>query len=164
MVVISLVFNHTPRPGPQAVFAQAGRTAMAMLSASGISGIALRGTSDLAIGERKIMGSAIYQGGSQLFYHAVLNVAQDPAILDRYLTHPRREPAYRQGRSHSDFVTSLLHEGYDRPLPDLIDLLATAFRGFDRGLSGNPGQGKGGGFPIFLKNKKKEIAEPFFFG
>ena len=48
-----------------------------------------------------------------LIYHAVLNVSEDPGLFEKYLRHPGREPGYRTGRSHSEFVTSLKAEGYD---------------------------------------------------
>jgi len=31
----------------------------------------------------------------------------DLMLMDRYLKHPPREPAYRQGRSHLDFVMNM---------------------------------------------------------
>ncbi|MCK7539718.1 MAG: hypothetical protein MZV63_56820 [Marinilabiliales bacterium] len=44
---------------------------------------------------------------ARLVYHAVLNLGEGTDVFERYLRHPRREPDYRQGRLHSEFVTSL---------------------------------------------------------
>jgi lipoate-protein ligase A len=55
-----------------------------------------------------------------LIYQAVLNVSEDPILFEKYLRHPRREPDYRSGRSHSEFVTSLKAEGYNFAPGELI--------------------------------------------
>jgi len=80
---------------------------IAGLAAAGIPSLGFRGISDVAIGEKKILGSAIYQNKYNVFYHAVLNVAGDVQLFNRYLQHPKREPDYRQGRTHEAFVTSI---------------------------------------------------------
>lgn len=72
-----------------------------------------RGISDLVLNGKKILGCAIYRKTGMLLYHAVLNIAEDPANIGKYLLHPGREPDYRKGRSHEEFVTSLYLEGYD---------------------------------------------------
>ena len=47
-----------------------------------------------------------------MLYHAVLNRAESTDTIERYLKHPLREPDYRHGRNHGDFVTSLAAMGY----------------------------------------------------
>lgn len=47
-----------------------------------------------------------------VFYHAVLNIGETPEFIGRYLKHPAREPDYRIGRKHEDFVTSVRLAGY----------------------------------------------------
>jgi lipoate-protein ligase A len=39
-------------------------------------------------------------------------VAEAPEFIGRYLKHPSREPDYRAGRKHEEFVTSLAAAGY----------------------------------------------------
>lgn len=85
---------------------------IATLEAQGITGVNLRGISDLAIGNQKILGCSIYRRPHLLFYHAVLNVAEEPELIAKYLLPPARQPEYRLNRSHSEFVTSLLKQGY----------------------------------------------------
>ncbi len=76
----------------------------------GVNGSNQRGISDICIGDRKISGSSMYRSKALLFYTASLMVANDVTLLDRYLKHPPKEPDYRQGRPHRDFVTTLAAE------------------------------------------------------
>ena len=82
------------------------------LAEMGVSGLGARGISDITIGNQKILGSSMRKVGDKLVYHAVLNIAEDPVLFSRYLLHPQREPDYRSGRSHHEFVTSLAAKGY----------------------------------------------------
>lgn len=100
------------------------------LSELGVADLGLNGISDITIGNRKILGSAMHNTHGSLIYHAVLNVSQDPGLFEKYLLHPRREHCYRSGRIHSDFVTSLKAEGYDLPVDDLIKAIEIKLSGF----------------------------------
>lgn len=82
------------------------------LKTLGIENLKYRGISDIAIGDRKILGSSIYRKRKAVFYHAVLNVSEPIETIERYIKHPTKEPDYRKGRTHTDFVTSLYNEGY----------------------------------------------------
>ncbi|HKK67541.1 MAG TPA: hypothetical protein VJ946_04990 [Bacteroidales bacterium] len=88
------------------------RIIQALESWPGIKGIHQRGISDLSVDNIKIAGSAIYRSREHLFYHMVLNIHEDINLIDRYLLHPEREPDYRKGRRHSEFVTNLHTLGY----------------------------------------------------
>jgi len=79
----------------------------------GVRDLGSKGISDITIGNRKILGSSMRNTHGCLIYHAVLNVSEDPDLFEKYLRHPKREPDYRTGRSHAEFVTSLKAEGYD---------------------------------------------------
>jgi lipoate---protein ligase len=81
------------------------------LEGLGVVGVETRGISDLAIRERKILGSSIYRSRHILFYQASLLVDLDTGIFGRYLRYPSRVPDYRQGRSHEEFCTTLIAEG-----------------------------------------------------
>lgn len=72
-----------------------------------VPGLSHRGISDIALGQKKIAGTALYRNRELVFYHAVINVAGDVELMSRYLLQPPREPDYRAGRSHKEFVTSL---------------------------------------------------------
>jgi len=77
------------------------------LGSLGFSGIAPAGICDLAIGGRKIAGACLHRCRELLYYSVSLLVDADIGRLPRYLRHPPREPEYRRGRSHAEFVTSL---------------------------------------------------------
>ena len=82
------------------------------LSKLGIKQLGNKGISDISIGAKKILGSSIYRKHHTLFYHAVLNISEPIENISLYLKHPKKEPDYRLGRDHEEFVTSLHKEGY----------------------------------------------------
>jgi lipoate-protein ligase A len=90
------------------------------LKSLGVKDLGLKGISDIAIGDRKILGSSMANHRNRLVYHSVINVEEDPSLFERYLRHPHREPGYRSGRSHSEFVTSLRKEGYSFKPDEII--------------------------------------------
>ena len=104
-------------------FSMVNSEVMEGLADMGVTGLGSKGISDITIGNRKILGSSMRKVGSKLVYHAVLNVSQDPLLFGRYLCHPRREPDYRAGRRHDEFVTSIANEGYNIKPADLMSML-----------------------------------------
>jgi lipoate-protein ligase A len=87
-----------------------------------------RGISDLAIGERKILGTSLYRRRLLLFYQGSLLVSNDLSLFDRYLRHPSRVPDYRGGRSHRDFCTTLTAEGCALSVPRVLGSLERVVR------------------------------------
>jgi lipoate-protein ligase A len=79
-----------------------------------------RGISDIAIGEKKIVGSSIFRRRQYLLYQASLLVETDMELMSRLLKHPPRQPDYRRGRDHRRFVTSLREAGITIPLTEMI--------------------------------------------
>ncbi len=77
------------------------------LASAGVPGVLKRGVSDLALGDLKIGGSCIYRSRGLLYYSTTLLVDPDLALIERYLKHPPREPDYRGGRAHADFLGRL---------------------------------------------------------
>jgi lipoate-protein ligase A len=71
-----------------------------------------RGISDLAIGEKKILGTSLYRRRLILFYQGSLLVSGDLSLFTRYLAMPTRVPDYRAGRGHEEFCTTLAKEGH----------------------------------------------------
>ena len=90
------------------------------LAAMGFTRADLAGTSDIAIGGKKISGSCIYSTKDYLYYSATLLFDPDTALMDRLLKHPPREPEYRKNRGHSDFLTSLRNETGAGGIEDFI--------------------------------------------
>lgn len=72
-----------------------------------VPGLAVRGSSDLAIGRRKVSGSAQRRGRSTLLHHGTFLYKCDLAKIRRYLKEPVRQPDYREGRPHVAFVANL---------------------------------------------------------
>ena len=93
----------------------------------GVNSLSIRGTSDIAIGTKKILGSSLYRRKDLLLYQGSLLVNPDLNLINRYLKQPRKQPAYRSGRSHERFVTSLYKEGYTIPIEELMQRLKSTF-------------------------------------
>jgi lipoate---protein ligase len=93
------------------------------LEGLGVRGVHPEGISDLAIGEKKIVGTSIYRTRLVLFYQASLLVANDVSLFTRYLAMPTKVPEYRRGRTHEDFCTTLAREGYDGSASDVVAAL-----------------------------------------
>jgi len=72
-----------------------------------------RGTSDVAVGDRKISGNAQARKWKAILLHGTLLVDIDRELMEAVLRHPRKEPDYRRGRAHGDFVVSLRDFGLD---------------------------------------------------
>jgi lipoate---protein ligase len=94
-----------------------------------------RGTSDLAINDQKISGNSVRCKRDFLLYHGTLLYDFDLTKVQHFLLPPPRQPEYRAGREHWDFVTNLSLDAdslrqslakawqADEPLQDLPDAL-----------------------------------------
>lgn len=122
-VVISHILQSALIPKAVEFFSQNLDRIAAKLTAIGIKGIVRRGISDLAIGDKKILGCAIYKRPNFILFQAVLNVCEEPELIARYLKHPLREPDYRSSRSHAEFVTSLQAQGCEKTPEEIANLL-----------------------------------------
>ena len=69
--------------------------------------IARAGTSDLAIGDRKFSGNSLRCKRRFLLYHGTLLYQFPLEQIGKLLKMPSRQPAYREGRSHDDFLVNL---------------------------------------------------------
>ncbi len=99
-----------PRPGLGGItsaFAALSAWLAAALARCGLPGAGQAGVSDLALDGRKIGGACIHRTLGLLYYSTTLLVAPDLALIERYLPHPPREPAYRAGRAHRAFLLPL---------------------------------------------------------
>ncbi|MFH0911432.1 MAG: lipoate--protein ligase family protein [Planctomycetota bacterium] len=67
----------------------------------------LAGLGDLAVGGKKIGGTAQRWTRGGILLHGTVLVRIDLALFTRYLRRPSREPDYRSGRSHEAFCTDL---------------------------------------------------------
>ncbi len=112
-LVISILKRGDKLRSPKLYFQRYNQAIIDALSGLGVQGLRCDGISDICIGKMKILGSSIYRNKDAVIYHAVLNRAESAKTFERYLKHPAREPGYRNGRSHSEFVTSLQESGYN---------------------------------------------------
>lgn len=110
VISVRLIAQHLENP--QISFKKINNALIAALEDLGVENLHYRGISDICIGEKKILGSSIYRKKNLVFYHAVLNVSEDIGMIGKYLQHPSKEPSYRMGREHHEFVTNLHEQAY----------------------------------------------------
>lgn len=72
-----------------------------------LTGISHQGTCDLVRAGRKFSGNAVRCKRDHLLYHGTLLYDFDLTMIERFLGTAPRQPAYREGRSHGEFVTNL---------------------------------------------------------
>jgi lipoate-protein ligase A len=72
-------------------------------------------TSDIALTEnnKKISGNAQRRSKKFILHHGTILYGFDLGMIEKYLTQPKEIPKYRQGRSHSEFVTNISAEPRD---------------------------------------------------
>ncbi|HEY2772604.1 MAG TPA: hypothetical protein VGK20_01000 [Candidatus Binatia bacterium] len=74
---------------------------------------------DLRIGDRKVGGLALRRQRTATMLHGTLLVEADLDLVATLLHHPGREPAWRRGRTHLDFLANtgaLDHDAFARSL------------------------------------------------
>ncbi len=71
------------------------------------SAIAVRGHTDLAIGEKKFSGNSQRRRKHFLLFHGTFLLNFDLALIGDLLLMPSKEPDYRESRKHSDFLTNI---------------------------------------------------------
>lgn len=125
-LIISAVITDESVMKPKDVFNRFNDHIMGAIEKNHTVKFATRGISDIALGEKKIMGSSMYRGKGKLFYHAVLNFDEPSTTFQKYLKHPSNEPDYRKGRMHDEFVTSLTETGYTESIYHLKEEIATS--------------------------------------
>jgi len=106
-LVVSLAAPREGVGGVTSAFREATAWVVAGLAAAGFPGVRGDGVSDLVRGDRKVGGSCIYRTRGLVYYSTTLLTAPDLELIHRYLPHPPREPEYRRGRAHRDFLGAL---------------------------------------------------------
>ena len=82
------------------------RHAQALRTALGRD-VEVRGITDLAIGDRKFSGNAQRRKRRALIFHGTFLLDFDLELVSRLLAKPSKEPDYRVGREHGNFVMNL---------------------------------------------------------
>lgn len=111
-LVITAVYEASRRRFPTQWIGPIAEAVARALRGLGLRDAQVRGMGDVALGDRKVLGSSLYANREVALYQGSLLVDPDLSLLARYLPHPSREPDYRRGRSHAEFLTSLVREGY----------------------------------------------------
>ena len=106
-MIVSLALPLPGVGGITSAFARVSAWLIDGLADCGVPGVTQEGTSDLALAGRKVGGSCIWRTQGLVYYSTTLLVAPDLALAERYLPHPPREPAYRAGRPHREFMGAL---------------------------------------------------------
>jgi lipoate-protein ligase A len=121
-MVITIVVGHRKKGiGALRIFSTIHDAVIALLDPDGAAGIRKSGISDLAIREKKILGSSLYVQNDPCFYYyqSSLMVASNISLFAEYLNQPPREPLYRRGRAHAEFCTTLNREGIIIPAQEV---------------------------------------------
>lgn len=79
----------------------------AAFSALLLEGVELCGDTDLAWRGRKFSGNAQRRRRTHLLFHGTILLSFDLTLAEKFLPLPARQPAYREARSHNDFIANL---------------------------------------------------------
>jgi lipoate-protein ligase A len=69
--------------------------------------VKLKGYTDLVINERKVSGNAQRRVRSAVLFHGSFLCSADLGLIGQVLASPSRQPEYRNGRKHSQFLSNL---------------------------------------------------------
>ncbi len=123
-LVISFNIHTKEKINPKKFFIYINSTIIKALESLGYTDLSVRGISDICLGPKKILGCSIYRNANGILYQSVLNVSENPTLFSKYLKHPEREPDYRKGRKHGEFVTTLASQQSDLNSTMLSDKLS----------------------------------------
>jgi lipoate-protein ligase A len=112
---------------PESYFQRFCTRSRVALESIGVSGVAVRGISDLCLGDRKVAGSSLRLWRGRVLFQLAVLVDVDVGVIERYLAHPSREPAYRRGRPHREFVATLVSAGFPVSREAVVQGLLGAF-------------------------------------
>jgi lipoate-protein ligase A len=106
-VVVSMVLPMKRLGGVTMYFNWMSILVMVGLTEIGVPNLRRKGISDIVLENRKVAGSCVWCSKGFLYYTATLLVQPQVELMERYLRYPPKEPDYRLGRSHRDFVGRL---------------------------------------------------------
>ncbi len=91
-----------------------------------------KGISDIALEDRKLVGSSIFRRRHYLLYQASVLVELNLDLMARLLKNPPRQPDYRRKREHGDFLTCLRDLGVEQSYEEMAGDLGTRLPGLLR--------------------------------
>lgn len=92
------------------------------LTSANCCGLSQSGISDISYKDKKIAGTSVFRKKHLLVYQGSLLVDPDFELISKLLCHPSREPSYRNGRNHSDFLISTKAMGCSHTAYELAKL------------------------------------------
>lgn len=90
-----------------------------------LAGLGQAGLSDIIWQDKKVAGTSLFRSRNYLLYQASILIDADFAGFARYLKHPSREPDYRRGRQHADFLVGLAAIEPQLTCESCVSVLAT---------------------------------------
>lgn len=69
--------------------------------------VAIQGSTDLTMGNLKFSGNSQRRQRTHLLFHGTFLLKLDLDLVEEVLAMPSRQPEYRQGRSHRQFITNI---------------------------------------------------------
>ncbi|MBI5500324.1 MAG: hypothetical protein HY907_08780 [Deltaproteobacteria bacterium] len=109
-VIVAAAIPQDGLPRIRELFASFTAWMLRGLRRIGLDRVGTVDVSDLVVGDRKVGGASIYRPQGAALYGVSLLVEPRLELMERYLKHPPREPSYRRGRRHADFVGRLADE------------------------------------------------------
>ncbi len=109
-VIVSIVIPMPGFGGSKEAFTKISEALTDALSAVGVPGVRKVDASDLVLDNMKIGGACIYRPIGLLYYTTTILYQPNIQLVNRYLQHPPREPGYRAGRSHGEFMGNLAND------------------------------------------------------
>ena len=74
---------------------------------SGFKSFSQKGISDICYGDKKNIGTSLFRSRNYLLYQASIIFDPKLKLIERYLKHPSKEPAYRKNKDHKDFLIGI---------------------------------------------------------
>lgn len=105
-IIVSIAMPQSQTENIRRIYSELTGWLIKCLEASGLKGVYRDGYCDIVIDNRKIAGCSLCVRRGYTYFTASILAEPDISLMDKYLRHPPREPAYRKGRQHSEFVTS----------------------------------------------------------
>ena len=111
-LIVSMISHEHELTAIKSFFHDCNMKIIIALQKQNVEGLSIQGISDIVLNGKKIVGSSMYKGKDFLFFHAVINLAENVNYIAKFLKHPKTEPEYRKNRKHEEFITSIAAQGY----------------------------------------------------
>lgn len=98
------------------------------LKEAGINDVEEKGWGDITYRDKKIGGVSLYSSKDAVLYQLSLIYSLDPELISYSLKHPPREPDYRKGRDHIEFLTSIQEIAPQISLTEVVTLIEDSLK------------------------------------